>query len=77
MTTPPQPTKEEFRAAQAIKLPFGRYKGKTLEKIAETDDGLLYLDWVSEQSWLQDPTKKHILNYLADPTIAKELGEIT
>ena len=26
-------------------LPFGKYAGRTLVEVAETDEGLLYLDW--------------------------------
>ena len=27
-------------------MPVGKYKGKTLDEIAESDEGLLYLDWI-------------------------------
>ena len=33
-------------------LTFGRYKGQSVEKVAQLDKGLDYLGWVSRQSWM-------------------------
>ena len=69
-------TTEEFRVAQKVRIPFGKYNGATLDKIAESDEGLEYLDWLNGQTWLAQPFKVHLMNYLSDPTIEKELREI-
>ena len=66
----------QFKAAQQCVIPFGTYTGETIDKIAESDDGLKYLDWLRGQAWLKDPLKTHVLNYLNDPTIKKELEKI-
>ena len=67
----------EFREAQNQVMPFRKYKGKTLEEIAETDEGLLYLDWLRGQSWTLSYLTDHLNTYLNDPTIKKELEDIT
>lgn len=66
----------QFEDAQEFVIKFGKYKGITLDAIASTDDGLKYLDWLRGQAWLNDPLKKHVLNYLNDPTINKELEKL-
>lgn len=66
----------QFKAAQTFVIRFGEHNGKTLDKIAESDKGLKYLDWLRGQAWLQDPLKTHLTNYLNDPTIKKELEKI-
>jgi hypothetical protein len=67
----------EFKAASGVVVRFGKYKGKAIDKISETDDGLKYLDWLNGQEWLTDPLKTHVVNYLSDPTIKQELAKIT
>lgn len=54
-------------------LKFGSYKDKTIDQAAETDKGLLYLDWLNGESWTKEPLKTHLRNYLSDPTIKREL----
>jgi len=63
----------EFKLAQKYVIRFGKYEGQNLDKIAETDEGLKYLDWLNDQSWLKQPLETHLRNYMADPTIQKEL----
>lgn len=55
---------------------FGKYTGKTIDKIAETDEGLKYLDWIVGQDWLYDGTREAIKVYLADDTIKSELEKL-
>jgi len=38
--------KECFAAAKVFTLSFGMHNGRTLDDIASTDKGLLYLDWL-------------------------------
>lgn len=63
----------EFKMAQEYVLKFGNYKDKTIDKAAETDKGLRYLDWLNGEPWVKEPLKTHLRNYLTDPTIKKEL----
>lgn len=61
--------------AQKYVLKFGTHRDKPIDVAAETDDGLLYLDWLNGQPWVKEPLKTHLRNYLTDPTIKKELEE--
>jgi hypothetical protein len=70
-----------FKHAQVFVIHFGKYKGKTIDDIARTDDGLLYLDWLcGELGHTTDPIKAvlrtHLHNYLRDPTINRDLCAI-
>lgn len=67
-----------FDRAKAFKLPFGQNKGKTIDEVASTDSGLLYLDWLL--GWMERRgTFKNSLvfeavgAYLDHPAIRKEL----
>lgn len=65
----------KFSEAQSFKLPFGKYRGETLDKIAETDEGLAYLDWlVGEEPF--PPTGPALKTYLADPAIRAEVEQL-
>lgn len=61
-----------FKDAAAFVMPFGKYKNVSVDKIAETDNGLLYLDWMRGNAYA--PHIKDVIGvYLDDPTIAAEL----
>jgi hypothetical protein len=65
-----------FRQAADTIIPFGKYTGRTLDKIAETDDGLLYLDWLRgerEKAPRMDAVQEALPAYLNDSTIAAEV----
>ncbi len=58
-------------------LQFGKkYKDMKLDDIAETDEGLEYLDWLMGQDFVWDDTRDAIGAYLAIPGIADELRKI-
>jgi uncharacterized protein (DUF3820 family) len=65
-----------FDEAKVWCMPFGKYAGRTLDQIAETDEGLSYLDWLRDQGWLRQGAKDALDAYLDDPAIAKELEEL-
>ncbi len=72
--------KMPFAQAAARPLYFGKYRGRTLDDIGSTDDGLLYLDWLLSRhdptnfyGRLDSGTLESLTAYLGDPTIAKEL----
>jgi hypothetical protein len=63
----------EFKAAAATVLPFGKFKGQTIDQVAQTDAGLTYLDW-ARGAWTDCPRiSRPIHTYLSDPAIAKDL----
>lgn len=62
-----------FKEAQEFVMPFGQYKGRTLDSLASDDSGLKYLDYVLGSFDLWGRTKDAIKTYLSDPSIQKEL----
>lgn len=63
-----------FEEARTFRMPFGKYKGSTLDEVASTDEGLRYLDWLVGRD-LYPETRLRIEAYLADPTIRRALEE--
>jgi len=76
---------DAFRAAAAHRIPFGKHFNQPIDKVAETDAGLLYLDWMrgelvagrlvakaSEQPALINA----LATYLEDPAIAGDLAKL-
>ena len=59
----------------AFVMPFGKYKGQTLDHIARTNEGLLYLDWAIGE-FGEGYVKEAIEDYLDDPVISLELGDL-
>lgn len=47
----------------AITMPFGKYRGLSLREIAESRDGLLYLDWIQDQEWVKPSLRKEIVKF--------------
>ncbi len=66
----------EFKEAAAYVIPFGKYIGKSLDAIAETDEGLKYLDYMSGQKITSARCREAFDVYLSDPSIQKELGNL-
>lgn len=48
-------------------LPFGPHTGKTLSEVADTDEGLLYLDNLLGEDWVWPATKEKIEKVLRLP----------
>lgn len=60
-----------------FRVPFGKYKGMTLDEISGDNEGLKYLDWLVDQDFVEEkfPTlKEKIEAFLADPMIARDLN---
>lgn len=71
--------KMTFKSASEFKITFGKYAGQTLDKIAESDEGLLYLDWI--MSWkidgIKEPACREAIDvYMSHPTIKNEVGRL-
>ena len=57
-------------------IPYGKHKGRTLDDVASTGGGLLYLDKQRDRDWVREthPGLAEALNtYLAEPAVAREL----
>lgn len=78
--------KMPFAEAANFVLNFGKFKHlpkeqRTLDKLASTDSGLRYLDWLRGSlherclDW-QVYTRDALDAYLSDPAIARELGKV-
>jgi len=65
-----------FLDAMIYKMKFGKYAGKTLDEIAQTDEGLKYLDYLYGQTWLMAETRDALATYIGEPSIAKEVAQI-
>jgi hypothetical protein len=64
-----------FEVAQRYVMPFGKYKGKSLDDIGSSDEGLRYLDYM--RGILDGgPALTMIAKYLDEPVIARELRSI-
>lgn len=77
------------QAAREV-VPFGKHRGKTIDEVGTTDDGLRYLDWLRgeldlehERTGKQDlrpPARERlrraVVAYLDDATIASELRRV-
>ena len=59
-----------------VVLPFGKFKGQTIDKVAETDEGLRYLDWMRGLGDLRPPHREALDAYLNDPAISEDLAKI-
>lgn len=64
-----------FAKSRDYEMPFGKHRGKTLDKIAETDEGLLYLDWLSGEV-AGGTTKDALTAYLSDKTIEADVQKL-
>ena len=65
-----------FREAADYVLPWGQHKGRSLDSVAETDEGLKYLDWLRGRVTKDLRTKEALDAYLGDKTISAELDRI-
>ena len=69
----------DFTDAQKFVMPFGKYKGQTLDQIAESDAGLKYLDWMRGERHLARKATDldaALAIYLDHPSIAADLQGI-
>lgn len=57
--------KGEIAALGSIIYPFiKKYPNQSLDEIAESDEGLKYLDWLIGTEWLREQSKLEIETYL-------------
>jgi uncharacterized protein (DUF3820 family) len=63
----------EWKEAADVVMPFGKYKGRDLDDIAGSDEGLRYIDWLVGEDWLSGRLREAVEAYLSDPAIQKDL----
>lgn len=61
---------------ESIRIPFGKYAGKTLDEVSQTDEGLRYLDWMVGLKDLRDPFRRSLIQFVTDPTIQREIEDV-
>ncbi len=70
----------DFRAAGNFPMTIGKYKNKTVDEIASSDEGLLWLDWLRgqrEKAGPKNATYEAVCAYLDNPGIAQDLVKLT
>jgi hypothetical protein len=71
------PTPEAaMAAARDTVIPFGKHKGRTLDDVASSTSGLLYLDKQRGRDWVREthPDMAAALDaYLSEPGVSREL----
>lgn len=65
----------DFHTAKHTVIPFGKYKGSTIFAAAQTDAGLLWLDWALSLDDLREPFKTALHVYMGDATISREVDD--
>jgi hypothetical protein len=64
-----------FQESSEYVIPFGMFKGQTIDDCATSDRGLRWLDWARDR--IQDNAfRAAIRTYLDHPSIAEELEKI-
>lgn len=67
----------DFKQAGDFVLLFGKYRGQTVDQIAQDDQGLLYLDWLrGEREGQSDKIDRALDTFLSDPAIEHDLTEL-
>lgn len=72
-----------FAQAKNHVMSLGKHRGRSIDSIAVTDDGLRYLDWLYDKMSDEPPsgginavTFEALCVYMSDPTIQKELANL-
>jgi hypothetical protein len=65
-----------FTTAATATIPFGPFKDSTIDEIAKTDNGLLYLDRVRAKISFSSYFNICLEAYLDNPVIQKELSDL-
>ena len=65
--------KISFEEAKAYRMNYGKFKGMSLDDIAKTNEGLLYLDWAVGE--INGEALKYIAAYVSHPMIKREIEE--
>ena len=72
-------TKEKWQKAADFVMPFGKFKNRSLDNIASSDEGLKWLAWLHnarKEEGRCSQVDTMLKRYLSDKTIQKELEAI-
>jgi hypothetical protein len=69
-------TPMDFDEASRHELRFGKFRGRSIGEVAESDEGLRYLDWLSGQTWLEPYTAEALAVYLKHGVIARDVDRL-
>jgi hypothetical protein len=64
---------EAFTEACGFVMPLGKHKDRTLARIGSNRDGILYLDWLVGQEWVNGMLKAALETYLSHPVISRQV----
>lgn len=68
---------DQFDNAKNIPIPFGKYRGLTLNQCAKDDEGLLYLaDFMRHLQNLNEPFRAALNFFLDDPRVIADVEEL-
>ena len=67
---------ERFEEIGSTPLRFGKFKGKTLADLWESDEGLSYLDWLLGQDWLFEDFRQRLEEFCEIERVAKEIERV-
>lgn len=62
-----------FEQSKLQCVPFGKFKGKTIDVVARAD--ILYLDWLFGRDLRDGPFKDALTVYMKDESIQKEVQQ--
>lgn len=69
-----------FQKASEVKIPYGNYRGRTIDQVAQDEAGLKYLDRLVDDAgkiaWVEGELLEAIETYLADPIVAEDLEKV-
>jgi len=74
MGSKPAPAAQSSTGPGAFAMPFGKHKGRTLDDIGSSAEGLSYLDWLIGQDNLREPLKTNLETFMADGGVQKDLN---
>ncbi len=63
------------RQAGSVIIPFGKYRGRSIDSVASTDEGMRYLVWLVDRA---GPGRFAVAlkAYMADPAVKREVDRI-
>jgi uncharacterized protein (DUF3820 family) len=54
----------DYSEAATTRMPFGKFKGDTLLKIAGDERGIGYLEWLVDQDWFKGKLRRAVQAFL-------------
>ena len=61
-----------FEDAQEFDMPFGKYKGLSIDQVSMTNEGVLYLDWLIGED-LYGTFQDALESFMEDPMVQRDV----